>query len=384
MTVVPMKRFLKTIAQAIGLLLAGLAGLVLVSTYHPRDLEMLPVVCSGFDAPLKPGQRLKVLSWNVQYMAGKNHVFFYDLPGGDGPDERPASPEISLTMLEVVRVIRDEDPDVVLLQELDHGSRRTDYRDELCELLALLPPDYSCHTSAFYHKAWFVPHPRIMGAAGMKLAVISKYQISRAVRHQLAVMPDDPVTKLFNFKRCMLEAWLTIEGGGEVAVLCTHLDAFAQGNNTMERQVAQVKDMMKALDAEGRPWLIGGDFNLLPPGGAYALLGEGQKVYFNPYTEIEPLFNAYRSVPSLLEANGGQRQSWFTHFPNDPAVKGPDRIIDYLFFSDQIALGKHYVRQHDCMKVSDHFPLVVEVKLPEAGQALPKGRSEVVSSRLLQ
>jgi len=56
--------------------------------------------------------------------------------------------------------------DVVLLQEIDDGAARTDYNDQLARLLPLLPPEYVCHTTAFYWKAAYVPHPRIHGGAG--------------------------------------------------------------------------------------------------------------------------------------------------------------------------------------------------------------------------
>jgi endonuclease/exonuclease/phosphatase family metal-dependent hydrolase len=377
-----MKRSIKRAAIAAVLSLLLVCLLAWVSTYHPRDNQTVRVARSS-DAPmLKPGQKMKILTWNVQYMAGKGHVFFYDVQGNNGPDARPTTSEVSQTLQEVARVIRDESPDVILLQEIDDGSRRTDYRDELAELLTLLPSGYCCSASAFYHKAWFVPHPRIMGAVGMKLAVISKYQISAAVRHQLPLMPGDPLTQLFNFKRCVLETRLPVEGGGNFVALTTHLDAFAQGNNTMERQVAMVLSLLGSLDQQRTPWVIGGDFNLLPP-GAYPLLREDQRYLFNKDSEIEPLFQHYQSVPNLLETGGGQRQTWFTHFPNDPKVAAPDRTIDYLFFSDNVTLGRHYVRQSDCLRISDHFPVVAEIKLPEAPSAAPRGKSEDIGSSLL-
>ncbi len=89
------------------------------------------VHCDGAALSLRAGQKLKILSWNVQYMAGKNHVFFYDVPGFSGPDERPLPEEVREILVEVARIIGDENPDIVLLQEVDDGSKRTDYLDEL-------------------------------------------------------------------------------------------------------------------------------------------------------------------------------------------------------------------------------------------------------------
>jgi endonuclease/exonuclease/phosphatase family metal-dependent hydrolase len=215
-------------------LAAALALLVYALTYHPKPVERLEVF-GGTNAPiLRPGQKLRILTWNVQYMAGKNHVFFYE----GGTDERPSSAEIAATLAEVARVIREEDPDIVLLQEVDDGSRRTDYENQATRLLALLPAEYRQHTSAFYHKAAFVPDPHILGAVGMKLVTLSKFRIREAVRHQLPLMPKDPLTRQFHFKRAILEARLPVAGGNDFVALNTHFDAWAAGTETMARQVA--------------------------------------------------------------------------------------------------------------------------------------------------
>jgi len=352
-------------------ILIGFAALVVVvaawawlTTYHPADVESVKFECSDKAPVLKPGQKVKVLSWNVQYMAGKNYVFFYDLIDNSGPDERPSSADITTTINEVARVIKSENPDVILLQELDEGAKKTDYENQLKRLLSLLPADYSCHASAFYWKASYVPHPRIRGSVGLKLAVISRFKVTSSTRYQLELIPGDPVTMLFNFRRAVLELRMPVDGGGEFAFLTTHLDAFAQGTNTMEKQASQVKEILDTLSAKKVPWVIGGDFNLLPPGGMYEALPGDQRAYFNPKTEIEPLFKAYKSVPSLAEANGPEVKKWFTHYPNDPAVKAPDRIIDYLFFSNSVTMGAHYVRQNDTLKISDHLPVVAEFAIP--------------------
>lgn len=204
------------IAKWLGIVIAGaiaaLAILIYATTFHPAETQDEAFVSPATAPVLKPGARVKVLSWNIQYMAGKNYVFFYDLLAGDGPDERPSAKDVVLTRGEIVRIIRSENPDIVLIQEIDEGSKRTDYENQLEKLLAELPESYSSYTSTFYHKAAFVPHPRIKGSVGLKLATISKYRISKAVRHQLPIIPDNLLVRQFNFKRCILEARIPVEG----------------------------------------------------------------------------------------------------------------------------------------------------------------------------
>lgn len=339
------------------------SALVWFTTYHPADLELVSVYSRGPAPALQQGQTVKVMTWNIQYLAGKNYVFFYDLPDGTGPDERPSSKDIAVTLDEVARVIRYEDPDILLLQEVDCGAKRTDHRDQLADLLTKLPVKYSCYASAYYWKAAWVPHPRIMGSVGMKLAVISKYRISSAFRHQLPVMPDNIFVKQFNFKRAVLEARLPVSGGTEFVAMNTHLDAFAQGSNTMERQVARVKAILDGLSSRGLHWAVGGDFNLLPPGDAYHRLGPRQQGYYKPMTELAGFFRDYQAVPSAEEAGSDSSWQFYTHFPNDPEIFQADRTIDYLFLSRGLKLGEHYVRQNDTRSISDHLPVVAEVTL---------------------
>ena len=55
----------------LGLLIAiGLIALLIYSlTWRPEAKEVLPVSCNAQAPTLVPGQALKVMTWNVQYLA---------------------------------------------------------------------------------------------------------------------------------------------------------------------------------------------------------------------------------------------------------------------------------------------------------------------------
>ena len=95
-TLSSMPRILRTLLLSICCLLCVLAALVYTLTWHPGARESAPVSCPASAPMLQPGQALKVMTWNVQYLAGKRHVFWYDLPGGDGPDELRQGADIGL------------------------------------------------------------------------------------------------------------------------------------------------------------------------------------------------------------------------------------------------------------------------------------------------
>jgi endonuclease/exonuclease/phosphatase family metal-dependent hydrolase len=357
------KRIAVWILASLGIIAGLLVLLVWAITYHPSEVQEQAVVCAEAAPVLQPGQSLKVLTYNVQYMAGKNYVFFYDLPNNAGPDERPAAADITQTIQEVARIIRDENPDIVLLQEVDDGSARTNYEDQLARLLALLPRDYKCHAYAFYWKADFVPHPRIMGAVGQKLSIISKYKIDQADRYQLPLAPADPLTRQFSPKQAILEARLPVTNGQDLILLTTHLEVARMGTEVMQKQVAAVRARLDSLNQDGYAWLIGGDFNLLPP-GQFERLQQDQQRNFRPETELKPLFEHYNVIPDSADITGDNGAQWFTMFVNDPSTSEPDRTLDYIFFADSITLTNGYVRQHDTLNISDHLPLIAEFRLP--------------------
>jgi endonuclease/exonuclease/phosphatase family metal-dependent hydrolase len=330
------------------------------AAFNPAAIQPEKVFGTGSEPLLEPGQKVKIMSWNVQYMAGKNYVFFYDLLDGSGPDRRPSAEDITSTLKDVARVIRRENPDIVMLQEVDDNARRTDYEDQLARLLELLPADYKFHASAFYWQSSFVPHPKIMGKVGLKLSILSKFNIAKAVRHQLPLRKISALRQLFDLKRAVLEARLPIKNGNDFIVMNTHLSAFAQGEDTMQRQVEHLKILMDQYTKDGQSWILGGDFNLLPPGKTYQRLPDHQKKYYQEKTELEILTSAYRSVPSLKEIDGNFPEKWYTFFSNDPKITEPDRAIDFIFYADRLQSEKHRVIRNNTLHISDHMPIVAE------------------------
>ena len=72
------------VAAAVVVLLAVI--LVWSITFHPRDGQSETIFCDANAPTLKAGQTVKVLSWNVQFMASKGYLFFFEMPDDAGPD----------------------------------------------------------------------------------------------------------------------------------------------------------------------------------------------------------------------------------------------------------------------------------------------------------
>lgn len=63
--------WLKKITAILGILFGSLLILIYVITYHPDQAEPAEIVCNENAPILKENSKIKVLVWNVQYLAGK-------------------------------------------------------------------------------------------------------------------------------------------------------------------------------------------------------------------------------------------------------------------------------------------------------------------------
>ena len=357
---------LKILLISIVSLFLVLFGLVRVINFYPDQSQAQKVTCTS-EAPLiKKNQELKVMNWNIQYMAGRNYIFYYET--AEAQDTRPSTKEINSTTKKVSEVIELEDPDIILMQEVDDGAARTDHEDQAMKLIKKMSPNkYPCRAEAFYWKSSYIPHPKIMGSVGMKLVTFSKYKITESYRHSLPHMPQSWLEEQFYLKRGILEVRLPYEGQKKnyFYVMNTHLSAFAQGTDNMKQQINKIIALLSDLDAEQAQWVIGGDFNLLPVSAQREKLNlaRSNKSY-QKNTELKPLIDKYQMVPTLEEVGGKKMHDWFTYSPNTKKKKKwVDRTIDYLFLSDNVRLGRHYVRFKKTLDVSDHMPMISFLKL---------------------
>ncbi len=356
-----MTRLLRNVLLLLLLLLALLWLLANHLSWQPAQREAVPVACQGNPAPLQAGQALKVMTWNVQYLAGKRYVFWYDQ--GRGDDTRPSAEDLAFNLDEVARVIRAQQPDVVLLQQLDKNTKATDYQDQLALLRERLADLYPCSAQAYDWQAGLVPDRHVLGSVGRTLATLSRYPIGKAERLALPNDAGNALQRLLQPQPGLLVSYLPIAGGGRLAVLNTRLSPYRPGSDVQRRQVAHVAKVLDRLEGQGTPWVIGGDFNLLPL-GQYRRLPPALRGAYPADSDLHLLWDKYPLIPSNAEASGAERDAWLTHFPNDPAANGPDRTLDYLLHSPRLLRQDAQVLQQDTLQISDHLPVLAHLQLP--------------------
>ena len=250
-----LKVLLIVIIVLVVLLGALLAWLTIVE-YKPEEHETLTVESLGGEAKtLSTGDSIKIVAWNMGYGAlGDNADFFMD--GGTmvytADEER-----VRANLDAMVSEVKAQNPDILLLQEIDLNSSRSYYIDESSYFDNL---GYNNMVFANNFKVAFFPFPiPPYGKIDSGIATYSSYATTSAERIQLPVPFKWPV-KTINLKRCVLVSRIPVEGGKELVIVNLHLEAYDDGLG----KIAQAKMLMDILSYEaslGNYVIAGGDFN---------------------------------------------------------------------------------------------------------------------------
>lgn len=233
-------------------------------------------------------------------------VMTYNIHVGVGMDKK-------LDLRRISEVILGDQPDLVALQEVDRGVRRTHGIDQIVELARLTRMHYA-----------FAPNLDYQGGK-YGVAVLSRYPIL-AIDHRRYASRREAERRGFLRVEVMVR-------GRRLNFVNTHLDyQFADG------RLFETEQLLKALAAIEGPMIVTGDFNDEPTGTSYKLM-------------LSRFADAWSDVRERAEGTG-------LTYPADKPVKR----IDYVFVSQNrdILAKRAAVRS---TLASDHLPLVVDLEL---------------------
>ena len=351
-----MKRVFKTIGCALlcAVLLAGLfVGILTLTEYRPRAVEEVAVSGRAPDR-IAVGDAVRLLIWNTGYGAlGDNADFFMDGGTGVYTADKARTEE---NLAGILEGIREEAPDLILLQETDKHSARSHRINQNERYRAAFPGMESAF--ACNYRALFVPYPfPPIGTVESGILTLSAYKISGAERISLPCPFSWPV-RTVNLKRCLLVTRLPVKGSDRELVLVNlHLEAYDDGNGKRE-QTKVLAGFLQAEAAKGNYVIAGGDFNqsfsdtdlsgypLLEGEWQPAILevselGEGLTALMDP---------AAPTCRSLRTAYTGDREGFQFY------------MIDGFIVSDGITVEE--VRTVDRnFRSSDHNPVVMTFRL---------------------
>lgn len=350
-----MKKMFKGLGILLLVVLLAAAGLFLwlcVTEYKPAPVESMEISTPEGLAQVNPEDQLRILSWNIGYAGlGAGSDFFMD----GGQDVRSADKEQVLSYLSGIQSsIRELEPDVVLLQEVDLDSGRT-YRIDETEHLAL---DTSVH--AMNYACDFVPIPlppmgRIYSGVFTTTQGLS---IDEAERISLPCPFQWPV-RVANIKRCLLASYLPVEGSDKYLVAVNlHLEAYDSGEGKAA-QTKMLKEFIEGEYAKGNYVIAGGDFNQIFPGGLEAFPNTHQELWTPGLLEEDMLADGWRFAYDL-----GVPSCRLLNQPYDPADGENTQyyVIDGFILSPNVELAA--VEGVDLgFANSDHNPVLISVKL---------------------
>ncbi len=298
-------------------------ALLITGTIRPVDLHeavlayrkgtrMRPSKTAGPSAA--PG-RLRVMTYNVHACVGMDGRHDID---------------------RVAQVIAAANPDVVCLQELDHGNTRSEKLHQAREIAERLKFDYH------YHAAREVEDERFGNA------ILTRHPV-RLIR--AAALPAMPSRRTREPRGAL---WVEVDwDGSPIHIVNTHL-----GLRSEERRL-QVEALL------GSRWLGSRDQNI-----PLVLCGD---LNCGPNSrEVRELRTQFNDVQTQLP-NHRPRNTW--------ATVAPIRRIDHILVSQELGVLRVEVPQSsEARRASDHLPLIAELSLRKAAPGrvvaslLPGGR----------
>lgn len=247
---------------------------------------------------LVPGGSFRVLVFNIH--AGK------DAAGRDN-------------LGDVAALIQSLEADIVLLQEVDRGTRRSGGVDQLRQLM-----DATGYAGVFGRTLEY-------DGGGYGLAALSRRGFSFDQTRPLNVLPAQPrAGGSYEPRGALITVAKTGDGGVQAAN--THLDASADDTYRMQ-EIAQLLLALSGRIPLRTPLVAGGDFNAEPGSPA---------------------------IGRILE--GGLRDAWTECGAGDGLTypsSAPVKRIDYLFLADSARCTEARVVE---TTISDHRPLLVTVE----------------------
>ncbi len=314
-----------------------------------------------------PTSDLKAMTWNIKFGGGRID-FFFDCFG----DRSLMTKEEVISNLDgIIAKIKQVNPDVIFLQEVDIDSKRAAYVDQVQYILDNTDLNYGVYASQW--KANYVPSDGI-GRMNSGNAILSKWELSNPERTALPLIGNqDPMTQYFYLRRNILTATIKLASSKNLSLVNIHAEAYAT-DGTKQEQIRLFKEHLDAINKTGGFFLAGGDLNSIPPGTTKTnnfpdnvCTGNFEGEDYTPQLEwLRPLYNSYLPAIPLSEYNANNaKHATFTADKNGFW----NRKLDYMFTNLSFEANSGITHQNissggmETMPLSDHAPISAKLTL---------------------
>lgn len=328
-------------------------------SYQARKLSAIP------ETP----RSLRVMTWNIKFGGGRID-FFFDCFGDRVLMQRD---EVTANLEGLARKIRQVDPDVLLLQEVDVRSKRGAFVDQVQWLLDHTALNYGVYASQW--RADFIPSDGL-GAMDDGNAILSRWPVTDATRIALPLREDqDALTAYFYLRRNVLTAKLQLPDGPRLGIVATHSDAYGN-DGTKRKHIQRFHDEARRMAESTELVIAGGDLNTIPPGstqrrGFSDSVCTDEDFVADDFTKedgwLDKLYDDFAAAIPLSDYQA-DNEAYFSHTVDGRGFW--NRTLDYLFTDGAWEEGSGLVHQSeaqggmDTMPLSDHAPLTATVRLP--------------------
>ena len=351
-------------------------------TEFEESEDAISYTASVVNIPTDSPSELDVMTWNIRFGAGRLPWF------GDSCGDRVilSENEVLDNLQPIIDFIKIEDPDILLLQEVDVSSKRTGYLDQVQWILDHSDFNYGVYASMW--KADFIPSDGL-GKVDAGNAILSKWPMKDAERIKLPLRSDqDALEQYFYLRRNILKSKIKINNENELYAICTHTTAFAT-DDTKQKHIDKFHEVLMSF-ADDEIFLAGGDLNALT--SAYTgdsrdfcnvdkcdddecdgdfknnLIYQGS--YFNHLPDeeslLDPLYTFHAAIP-LAETTLSEHythSTWITSEDNIESDGPLNRKLDYIFSSNPLTNGITHQEVGHQFYLSDHAPVSATLILP--------------------
>lgn len=269
------KAWLCAVLVLLGVMFAAVLGyLAYVFADYSRvednlELEIVTEAVPAADgfttvAPLKgkgpeTDRQYRIVSANVGFGAySADFSFFMD--GGKESRARSAE-EAHENILGIASVIAAEEPEFVLVQELDIDGTRSCHVDQREDMkTAFAGREVQSVFAQNYDSSYlFYPVTSPIGANLSGIMTYSVFPATSSVRHSLPV--EEGLMKIVDLDRCYSVTRVPMENGKELLLYNLHLSAYTSDGTIAIKQLKLLCDDMNAEYRLGNWCVAGGDFN---------------------------------------------------------------------------------------------------------------------------
>ncbi len=348
------KELKKTIVRVVSIVLAVFVLTVLsylayvVLSYRRIDDNISLSVEGTAEKKVPENTELSLITYNIGFGAySADYSFFMD----GGEHSRACSEDAVLENTDgALDIIKSENPDFALLQEVDTDGTRS-YHINQKEILKDGLKNYDSVFAENYNSPYFLyPFNEPIGANKSGIITFSRFGIESAVRRSLPI--ENSFNKFIDLDRAYSVSVIKTESGKNLVIYNVHLSAYTSDGTIADEQLKMLsRDMKKQYD-DGNFVIAAGDFNK-------DLLGDSSKYFKRSDGE----FNWAAPFDSSLLPKG------FTHHTgfNIPTCRNADSPFrgdgtDFVLSVDGIIVSDN-VKIMSCETVdagfafSDHNPV---------------------------